>query len=119
MKQSRFYARSGHNQRIYPLDMVSGETLKIEIDWGQLLGERETTIVDTSFETFGSIGAATPDVDGSVTSAFITADSIGYATVRNRVTLANDEILTRDWRVHITDPTNAILIGDYRDGVSP
>lgn len=119
MKMSKFFARSGHSQRTYPLTMISGETIKLEVDWNELLGERGATIVDTSFETFGNIGVSTATISGGITSAMATADTIGTAIIRNKITLSNDEVLVRDWRLTIKDETHPILFGDYREPLSP
>lgn len=96
--------------------MMCGEARAIEIDWNQVLGELNTTISTSCFESNGGLlgisGAAIAD---GVTSVLLTACNIGSQVIENCVTLVDGQTIKKAWYVKVTDPLRTWpIIGDYQ-----
>ena len=78
--------------------MADGETLKVTSNWAAETEKRGTTVSSSAWEatagTLSSEALTTP-----VATAFL-AES-GDATLTNTATLANGEILIKQWRVTV------------------
>jgi|SRR5689334_16169924 len=113
-RQERYYARTADTRRVYPLTLMAGETLKLEIDWSQILGEKATSITNSCFETdSGTVGISDALAAGGVTSALAAGSSAGVGMVVNCVTLASGEILSRWWYIRVRDDPVVAPLSDY------